>query len=89
MKRMSIICSEHPQTQKLFEESKAATYRALKKNSSQVKIGSTGRKNCLVIGTNNASISSVAAPVLINGPGAWLMESENMHRIINIKYCPS
>ena len=72
-----------------MEPNEPATYRALKKNSSQVNIGSTGRKNCLVIGTNNASISNVAAPVFIKGPGAWLMERENMQRIINIKYCPS
>jgi hypothetical protein len=68
---------------------KLATYRALKKKRSQVNIGSTGKKNCLVTGTNNASISNDAAPVLTNGPGAWLMESENMQSMINIKYCPS
>jgi hypothetical protein len=46
------------------------TYRALKKNSSQVKTGRTGRKNCLVTGMRSASISNDAAPVLTSGPGA-------------------
>jgi hypothetical protein len=71
MKRWSIIWLNHPKHGFFRRESKGATaYRALKKKSSQVNIGSTGRKNCLVIGTNKASISSDAAPVLSNGPGA-------------------
>ena len=54
------------------------TYRALKKNISQVNIGSTGRKNCRVTGMSNASMSKDAAPVFNSGPGAWLIESENI-----------
>jgi hypothetical protein len=65
------------------------TYRALKKNTSHVNIGSTGRKNCRVIGMRSASINNVAAPVLTIGPGAWLIDSEKMASIIKIKYCPS
>jgi hypothetical protein len=65
------------------------TYRALKKKSNQVKIGSAGKKNCLVIGISNMSMSSDAAPVFIMGPGAWLTDSEKMAIMISIKYCPS
>lgn len=61
----------------------------MKKKSNQVKIGRTGRKNCLVTGMSSASISKDAAAVLTSGPGAWLMESEKMATMINIKYCPS
>jgi hypothetical protein len=55
----------HPKKKK-----RGDTYRALKKKSSQVKIGRAGRKNCLVIGISRASIKRAAAPVFINGPGA-------------------
>jgi hypothetical protein len=61
----------------------------LKKKTSQVNIGNTGKKNCLVIGISSASMSNDAAPVLTKGPGAWLIESEKMAMIIRIKYCPS
>jgi hypothetical protein len=65
------------------------TYRALKKKTSQVKMGRTGRKNCLVMGMSRASMSNDAAPVLTKGPGAWLMESEKMAMMIRIRYWPS
>jgi len=61
----------------------------LKKKRSQVNMGRTGRKNWRVTGMSNASISNDAAPVFTSGPGAWLIESENRLRMINIKYCPS
>lgn len=67
----------------------AGMKRALKKNTSQVKIGRTGRKNCLVIGISRAKINNDAAPVFTNGPGAWLIDRENIARMINIMYCPS
>jgi hypothetical protein len=47
--------------------------------------GRAGRKNCLVIGISRASIKRAAAPVFINGPGAWLIESEKIASMINIK----
>lgn len=63
----------------------AGMNRALKKKSSQVKIGRAGRKNCLVIGISRASIKRAAAPVFISGPGAWLIDSEKIASMINIK----
>lgn len=65
------------------------TYRALKKNTSQVNIGRTGRKNCLVIGMSSARIRRDAAPVLTTGPGAWLIEREKIASMIRIMYWPS
>jgi len=61
----------------------------LKKNNSQVKMGSAGKKNCLVIGIKSASMSADAAPVLRRGPGAWLTEREKMAMMISMRYCPS
>lgn len=75
--------------QNLQGEDRGKTYRALKKKTSHVKIGNTGKKNCLVIGISSARIRSDAAPVLINGPGAWLMDKEKMAIMIRIRYCPS
>ncbi len=72
-----------------LQESGKSTYRALKKKSNQVKIGRTGKKNCLVIGMSRAPISNDAAPVFTNGLGAWLTESEKTLMMINIRYWPS
>jgi hypothetical protein len=58
----------------------------LKKKTSQVNIGRKGRKNCLVTGISSASIINDAAPVFTIGPGAWLIESENMPRMIRKRY---
>jgi hypothetical protein len=66
---LGAACSGEGHNLLSFKENKD-TYRALKKKSSQVKIGRAGRKNCLVIGISRASIKRAAAPVFINGPGA-------------------
>ena len=82
----AVLLVDHCQDQrpKLFR-GKLKTYRALKKKSSQVAIGRKGRKNCLVIGMSNTSISRAAAPVFINGPGAWLIDSENIASMMSIR----
>ena len=83
-------CLERPENQNFPMIRKGeSTYRALKKNTSQVATGRNGKKNCLVTGMSSKSMSNEAAPVFIIGPGAWLMESENIASMINIKYCPS
>lgn len=83
--RPSMVAAEAINTQ----VSKKFAYLALKKNSTQVNIGRAGKKNCLVTGMSRASMSNADAPVFVIGPGAWLIESENMVMMINTKYFAS
>lgn len=65
------------------------TYLQLENRKSHVRVGSNGRRNCLVIGRHKPVISSVARNVLANGPGASLTDKEKMATMARKRYCAS
>ena len=65
------------------------THPQEKKSTTQVKIGSTGRKNCRVMGITRDVMSKVAISVLVAGPGRSMTQREKMPRMTKIMYCPS
>ena len=56
---------------------------------SQLAIGMNGRANWRVTGSIKEMSMSVDMAVLMMGPGAGIMDSEKMPRIMRIRYCPS
>ena len=71
------------------KEVQTVTYPHAKKRTTQVKIGSTGRKNCRVMGIMSEVMSIVAINVLVAGPGRSMTHREKMPRITRMMYCPS
>jgi hypothetical protein len=65
------------------------TYRALKKKTSQVRMGRKGSRNWRVTGTSRPIMTSEDTPIFTMGLGAWLMERQKMPIRIRIRYWPS
>jgi len=60
-----------------------------KRNSNHVNIGKNGKKNCLVNGTTNVTISPVANIVFTSGPACSLIHIAKMSKTARNRYCAS
>jgi hypothetical protein len=65
------------------------TYLQLENRSTQVRVGSSGRRNWRVMGRHRPVMSRPAIKVFANGPGASLTDRAKMATMARNRYCAS